>query len=167
MDQLLGLTGLTLFPVLVVVGWMTSKRTGATAARLAQGLLATLLAVAITLAITGVFHGRSNFGDVHRFGGHGMVVVAWLGIPFSMGTVLQLHSRKRFVHGLAQSAMLLVLLMLVLLCSLTGYLGPSHSDAEGVDDEGRQNRFVRRMHDGCRSQCTLGRRHDFTGVRVR
>jgi hypothetical protein len=42
----------------------------------------------VFLAMTGLMHGRLNFGEVHRWTAHGMTIFNWILAFFSAGVVL-------------------------------------------------------------------------------
>lgn len=118
------LPSLLLSLVLAVIGGFVGRRWPEPANLAACVGGAVLLLMMLLLALTGVGHDTTPQDEVHRWTGHGMVIVLWWLAPFSLGVALgDSRSRGCFMTG---SAVLLVVatVIMVLFTSFTGYLYP-------------------------------------------
>ena len=126
------------FPAIIASAWLFSRKYAESARKLAR-LLAVLIAVMlVSLVITGSLRPSEPSATTHRWLGHGIVIAAWLSVPFAGAVVLEQHIRHRPVAAITQAFCLLIVLCTAFVASFTGYLGPHH--ANGLD-EATRDRF--------------------------
>jgi len=129
------------FLPLVFLGWATS-RAWPHAARIAcrsQPLIAgAMLGVLFT---SGLLPARISTLDVHRWSGHGLLILQYLSVPFSLGVLLHRKLMQRPVIAVLQSLTLLLCLAVSFFAAFTGYLDVDPVPDQVIAQE-THNRFV-------------------------
>jgi hypothetical protein len=128
---------LLLLPAIAVGAWFLSRSRPELARSLSRGLCVVLLIVLAALAITGYLHPSETFASAHRWSGHSLVIIAWVGVPFGIGVGLQQHGHDPAVAAFLTLG-LIALLGVVVIASISGYSGATH--VEGITEESL-NRF--------------------------
>jgi hypothetical protein len=123
----------------IVAAWFISKRHREAAGKIGRLLPVAAGIVLLSSAITGWLRADGVLTNIHRWTGHALVVIIWLGVPFAIGVLLQQHVRCRSTTAVCQLFAFLVVLGSVSLAGFTGYLGPSHLDSIGEETRNRFN----------------------------
>lgn len=131
-----------LLPALLAMGWWASRRHPRIARLGAWGTALCFKVCLGILVVTGCFHGQPDMAWVHRWGAHAMVILAWLTIPLAAGILLAQDLRLRPVAALWWCVVAFLLFAMLVLASLTGYLGPT---TQGPLDADTLRRF-RTLH---------------------
>jgi len=63
---------------------------------------------------------------------HGLLILDWSAIPLAIGETLA-RARTRPIAAAARASGLLILLVVVVLASITGYLGPSYGPIDAMN----------------------------------
>jgi hypothetical protein len=123
-----------------ILGWViTRQHLNRGRALGALGVLVLLL-MEMILTATGILHHQPDLGEVHRWVGHAMVIVAWCVAPYCFAVFSCMWRIHRFTLALVCEWMLVLFTLgLVMHTSFTGYL-----NVEPVDrfSEETHNRFV-------------------------
>ena len=131
-----------LLPVIIGLGWVASRTHEARARKAARCLALIAGALLVLLGISGLLRGGGLLADIHRWTGHAVVIVLWLGVPFAIGVTLQQDLTRRPVAAVVQVLALLLGLAIALAASMTGYLGPTNSaPVDPAIDQETYNRF--------------------------
>ena len=126
-----------LFSAIAVAAWLLSRYRSASARRAARVLAVILAGVLLCLTVTGALRPDQTAAAAHKWSAHAMVIAAWLFVPYAIGVALQRGIQRRPVQAIAGAAGLLALLGLVVISSITGYLGPTHVDHIGNESLNR------------------------------
>jgi cytochrome bd-type quinol oxidase subunit 2 len=132
--------GIFSFPVLMGAGWLAAHLSPELSRLLARGIgllaaiLLTLLCGSGVLSLFGVPVGVPD--ELHRWTGHGLVIIVWQGVPFSMGVLLRRQIRRSPLTAILQTLALLICLFATLFASFSGYLNippdsPSNTETHG------------------------------------
>lgn len=106
-------------PALIAVGWYGARQS-AIATRIAGLFLAGFgLFLLISLAATGLL---ADPASLHRWIGHGYFIYLWLGVPLTIGALLQRSGRGRRVPAMVASVALGLGVAAGFVANVTGYL---------------------------------------------
>jgi hypothetical protein len=119
---------LLLFPAFAVAGWYFSRGNRDLARQGARTICGVVIVGLAACVLTGMHHGNATAGEIHRRLAHGLMILAWMGVPLSIGAWLERNFSERPFRAIGGTLVLLALLGLVLFASFTGYLGPSHTN---------------------------------------
>jgi hypothetical protein len=123
------------------LGWMTSRAWPQRARVIARYFSVVAGLFLTVLLVSGFSYDVTSLNEIHRWAGHGLVILVYLCVAFSLGILLHQKITGRPVLAVVQSLALLFCLAMTLSASFTGYL-----DADPVSDpiiaEETHNRFV-------------------------
>jgi len=126
-----------LFPALIVAAWFLSGKRSELVRKACRSLALVVLCLLFALAVTGLL--RSGESEIHKWLGHGLLIVVWLTVPIGIGSTLQRNLAPRRSSAVCHTVLLFGVLGVALLSSVTGYLGPLRN--EGISEESL-NRFI-------------------------
>jgi quinol-cytochrome oxidoreductase complex cytochrome b subunit len=128
-----------LFPALIAIGWASSRRQPSVS-RIVARCSALVIGIALGLiTISGLLQSIMELAGLHKWSGHGLLILIWLSVPFSIGVLLQQRSMQYPARTIGYSLAMLLALVAAFLGSITGYLGPSGNREIG---EKARNRFI-------------------------
>lgn len=132
-----------LLPAIIVAAWAVSKAHPERVRIVARGLPVVVAALLVLLAISGLVRHGGVLAEIHRWMAHVFFIVWWLGVPFGIGILLQQDFGKHPVAAIVQAIALLMGLAIVLVASMTGYLGPANlPPVDPAVGEETYNRFL-------------------------
>lgn len=126
---------------ILALGFLLSRRHRSLADAITCGLGFFCLAIAIVIALSGILHGPPFMKSLHRWGGHGLVIALWCFWIFALGVSGEQTKSRGAGILLARITVITLALLLGLLASFTGYLGPAHDPEIGRDMD-TYNRFI-------------------------
>jgi hypothetical protein len=129
------------FAAIGFLGWMTSRAWPLRARVIARYFPTVAGVFLVVLLISGFARPATTLNEVHRWAGHGLVILVYLCVAFSLGVLLHQKITASPILAVVQSLALLFCLAVTLSASFTGYL-----DADPVPDpaiaEETHNRFI-------------------------
>ncbi len=114
---------LLLILLLAMIGWFVAHIRPRQAHSVASWCAILLIVMKLFLAATGIARvADDSWGQLHRFGGHAFVIVAWLAFPLAVGVLLRNRARHSWLFVGGKIAVVLAAVVLPFVTSITGYL---------------------------------------------
>ena len=129
---------LLLLPALAMLGLYVSRHHGNLAIKLVRRFILVVAVAFLANVLTGLMMSQATAASMHKWLGHGLLIMVWLLAPFAIGVGVQTNLGKRTVVAIFQTLVLLLLFGAVTQACYTGYLGPSNIDSPS---EEMANRF--------------------------
>jgi hypothetical protein len=137
--NLLELIRLLLVAVLCALGAVVSRRNRELANSIVCAVGVFCLAIWCIVIVTGIWRSDPLTNLIHGKAAHGIVIAIWLGGFFAFGVGIQQSQARGIPFSLARVAILVFVLLVGIVGSFTGYMGPTRDPEQPIDS---YHRFV-------------------------
>ena len=130
------------FPAFIALGWTASRAWPQRTRGLCRYMPLAAALVLGVLVITGLARLPRDPSDVHRWMGHGMIIIFYLSAAVSLGCLWHQKFSRRPILAAGQSLAILLCLAMTFSACLTGYALGSEPVPDPEIEEGNRNRFL-------------------------